>query len=397
MELTLQEILLRRNRFITLMDTQFPHWDSALLIDNVNQYYFTGTIQNAVLIIRRDGKFLYGVRRSIERALAESPLPAQEIMEISTYRDLARALGGDLGEVYIEGDTMPIVTRERLARYFTMNNVGFLDPLIRKLRSIKSPYEVEVIRQSGEAHRILLEERAPALLREGITELEFQGELIREMYYLGYQGLARFHQFQVDITIGQIGFGTNSLSPTWYDGPGGSKGNGPWAPFSGDPGKKLKKGEPAFVDVAFGMRGYHSDKTQVFYKGDEVPRDFLYAHHFCMDIQKRIAAMLKPGEIPSKIYEQIMAFIPPENAEHFMGVNPGSRVKFLGHGVGLNIDELPVIAHGFDEPLEENMVIALEPKYAVPGLGMAGVEETYLVGRNGGECLTGGVRDVILV
>jgi Xaa-Pro aminopeptidase len=107
--------------------------------------------------------------------------------------------------------------------------------------------------------------------------------------------------------------------------------------------------------------------------------------------------MLKPGEIPSKIYETVMASVPPERQDHFMGVSPGHRVKFLGHGVGLNIDEFPVIAKGFDEPLEENMVIALEPKHAVAGTGMAGVEDTYLVTKKGGECITGGGRNIIIV
>jgi Xaa-Pro aminopeptidase len=92
-----------------------------------------------------------------------------------------------------------------------------------------------------------------------------------------------------------------------------------------------------------------------------------------------------------------MASIPADDSEHFMGVSPGNRVKFLGHGVGLNIDDFPVIAKGFDEPLEENMVLALEPKYALWGLGMAGVEDTYRVTARGGECLTGGGRDIILV
>ena len=396
-ELTLQELYERRGRFIDLMTNRFPRWDSAIIMENVNQYYFTGTMQDGALIIRRDGKLIYGVRRSLERALAESPLPKQEIIGISTYKDLARAQGGSLGEAYIEGDTMPVVTRERLGKYFTMGSVGFLDFIVRTARSVKSPYEIEAVRQSGEAHRILLEERVPALLREGMTELELIGELLREMYNLGYQGLARFHQFQVDITAGQIGFGINSLCPTWFDGPGGSKGNGPWAPFSGDAQRKLKRGDVVFVDVGFGMRGYHSDKTQVYFFGGEVPREFLQAHRFCIGIQKRLAEMLKPGEIPSKIYETVMASIPADHAEHFMGVNPNHRVKFLGHGVGLNIDDFPVIARGFDDPLEENMVLALEPKYAVAGIGMAGVEDTYLVGPCGGECLTGGGKDIIVI
>jgi Xaa-Pro aminopeptidase len=396
-ELTLQELLLRREKFISLMTGRFPRWNSAVIMESVNKYYFTGTIQDGVLIIQRDGSLLYGIRRSLERALAESLLPRQEIKGISTYRDLAQIQGGNLGEAYIEGDTMPVVTRDRLAKYFNMDNAGFLDSVVRTVRSVKSPYELKAIRQSGEAHRKLLEENVPALFREGMTEHEFLGELSREMFRLGYQGMARFHQFQIDINIGQVGFGTNALVPTWFDGPGGCRGNGPWAPYSGDFEKRLKRGEPVFVDIAFGMRGYHSDKTQVYYFGSKPPQDFLGAHSFCIDIQKRLAEMLKPGEIPSKIYETVMASIPPERQDCFMGVSPEHRVKFLGHGVGLNIDEFPVIARGFDEPLEENMVIALEPKYAVSGTGMAGVEDTYLVTQQGGECLTGGGRDIIVV
>jgi len=379
------------------MTSRFPRWDSAIIMESVNQYYFTGTIQDGVVIIQRDGKLIYGVRRSMERARAESPLPEKELAAIATYRDLAQIQGGNLGEAYIEGDTMPAVTRDRLSKYFTMNNVGFLDPVARTVRSVKSPYELAAIRESAEAHRTLLEEKVPALLREGMTEMDLLGEMTREMYHLGYQGLARFHQFQVDIAIGQVGFGTNTLCPTWFDGPGGCRGNGPWAPFSGDSQRKLRRGEPVFVDVAFGMRGYHSDKTQVYFFGEEPPREFTQAHRFCIDIQKRLAAMLKPGEIPSKIYETVMAAIPANDSEHFMGVSPGNRVKFLGHGVGLNIDDFPVIAKGFDEPLEENMIIALEPKYAVWEFGMAGVEDTYRVSPHGGECLTGGGRDIIIV
>jgi Xaa-Pro aminopeptidase len=92
-----------------------------------------------------------------------------------------------------------------------------------------------------------------------------------------------------------------------------------------------------------------------------------------------------------------MASIAEEDLDCFMGVDKRHRVKFLGHGVGLHIDEFPVIARGFDEPLEENMVLALEPKKAVPGIGMAAVEDTYVVTPEGGRCVTGGGRDIIVV
>jgi Xaa-Pro aminopeptidase len=185
-ELTLQELILRREKFTALMTSRFPCWNSAVIMESVNKYYFIGTIQDGILLIQRDGSLIYGVRRSLERALSESPLPQKEITGISTYCDLAQIQGGNLGEVYVEGDTMPIVTRDRLAKYFNMDNVGFLDSVVRTVRSVKSPYELEAIRQSAQAHRKLLEENVPALLREGMSEHEFLGELSREMYRLGY-------------------------------------------------------------------------------------------------------------------------------------------------------------------------------------------------------------------
>ena len=73
------------------------------------------------------------------------------------------------------------------------------------------------------------------------------------------------------------------------------------------------------------------------------------------------------------------------------------RANFLGHGVGLQIDEPPVLAEGFDEPLAGGMVLALEPKKGVPGVGMVGSENTYLVTPAGGRSLTGNSGELIMV
>jgi Xaa-Pro aminopeptidase len=401
-ELTVEELKERQRKFIVLMDQCCPEWDTALFIDTVNHYYFTGTMQNGLLLLYKDGSSgagcLYGVRRSYERAKQESPLASGELLQISTYRDLADAYKAtDLGNVYIEGDTMPAAVLERLKKYFQIQSVGFLDPVIRTLRSVKSPYELYWTERSGEQHRLLLEERVPGLFREGMSEAEFWGEVTSEMYKLGYQGLTRFHQPQTELTIGQIGFGTNSLYPSRFDGPGGTKGHSAAAPLSADGDKRLQKGDIVFVDIGFGINGYHSDKTQVYVFGGEAPDVFRRAHRLCMDLEKRIAERLKPGEIPSKIYQTIMASLSREEADCFMGVDGHHQVKFLGHGVGLNVDDLPVIARGFDTPLEENMVISLEPKKGVAGIGMAGVEDTYIVKPGGGYCITGGGREIIRV
>jgi Xaa-Pro aminopeptidase len=152
-----------------------------------------------------------------------------------------------------------------------------------------------------------------------------------------------------------------------------------------------------FVDLAFGVNGYNTDKTQVFMFGAKPPEELVKAHRFCLDLQKQIACRLRPGTAPSQIYAEIMASLGESELDCFMGVDNRHRVKFLGHGVGLNIDEFPVLARGFDEPLEENMVVSLEPKKGVPSIGMAGVEDTYIVRPEGGQCITGGGKDILVV
>jgi Xaa-Pro aminopeptidase len=395
MELTLQELEQRRSRFIALMNQSFPGWDTAVILENVNQYYFTGTIQNGMLLIHKDGSYLYGVRRSYERARAESPLT--EIMPMTSYRDMAGKTGGNLGNTCLEGDTASLAVLERLTKNFKTASIHFLDPVIRRARSVKSPYEIYWLKRSGEQHRALLEERVPALLREGMTEADLMGEIFRQLYGMGYSGIPRFHQSQVELTAGQIGFGTNSLIPSSFDGPGGGLGSSPSSLLAEGGGRKLKPGDLVFADVAFGLKGYFTDKTQVCLFGASLPEEIAEAQQFCLDLLNKAATRLKPGEIPSQIYSDITDSLSEKEQNCFMGVDNRHRVKFLGHGTGLNIDEFPVIARGFDEPLEENMVVALEPKKGIPGAGMVGVEETFIVTPQGGQCVTGGGRGVIRV
>jgi Xaa-Pro aminopeptidase len=75
----------------------------------------------------------------------------------------------------------------------------------------------------------------------------------------------------------------------------------------------------------------------------------------------------------------------------------GNKVGFVGHGIGLALDETPVIAKGFDAPLEEGMVIALEPKLGIPGFGMVGLENTFEVTASGGRSLTGDATAILCV
>jgi Xaa-Pro aminopeptidase len=252
------------------------------------------------------------------------------------------------------------------------------------------------MKKSGEGHRIVLEERLPGMLHEGMSEVDLAGELYSQMLKDGHHGVTRFGMFDTDVVIGHIAFGESSLYPTSFNGPGGNYGMSPAVPSVGSRERKLAKGDLVFVDIGFGVEGYHTDKTMNYIFGKEPDQETLHEHNLCLDIQSRLTEQLKPDMIPSVLYENVMKSLSPEFLKNFMGFG-NRQVKFLGHGIGLFIAEVPVIAKGFDNPLEENMVIALEPKKGIKNVGMVGIENTFIVTPEGGKCITGHSRGMVPV
>ena len=389
-----EELDSRLARFRAVMDAAHPDWETAILFSKVNQYYFTGTMQDGMLLVPRDREAVYWVYRSFERALAESRFPV--IKPMRSYREAAAA-SGNLGKtVYLETEVIPVALFWRLQKYFPFQEMKALDREIAMVRAVKSPYELSFLRQAGEVHRRVLEERVPELLVEGMSEAELATKLYAVMVEEGHHGLVRFRIFDTDMAVGYIGFGESSIYPTNFNGPGGNRGLSPAAPVLGSRERRLKKGDLVFIDAACGVEGYHTDKTMTYVFGKPLPQEAVDAHNRCVEIQNETAALLKPGAVPAEIYRTIMGRLRPEFLENFMGYSPHS-VKFLGHGTGLLVDELPVIAEGFDEPLAEGMVLALEPKKGIKGVGMVGIENTFLVTPGGGESLTGDHPGLLVV
>ncbi|MCX7614606.1 MAG: M24 family metallopeptidase, partial [Clostridiales bacterium] len=165
-------------------------------------------------------------------------------------------------------------------------------------------------------------------------------------------------------------------------------------PPLGSRSRLLRKGDSIFVDTGFGICGYHSDKTQIYYYGKNPPQAAIDAYWACHEIMMKTAEMLRPGIPACDVYNKITGTLSDEFKENFMGFGKRS-CKFLGHGIGLNIDELPVLAKGCHMPLQEGMVIAIEPKKGIPEFGMSGVEETFVVTKDGGFSITGVAEGII--
>jgi len=376
----------RMERFRLCMDRENPTWDLAVIFGRTNQFYFTGTMQDGVLLIPRDDEAVLWVRRSIERALDESFFP--DIRPMRSFRDAAAGMGACPPSVHVDAEAVPLAHLERFRKHFPFVGTRSLDEQVAGIRSVKSAYEVSLLEQSGRIHRHVLEDRVPGMLREGMSEAGLGGEVFSLLVREGHHGISRFGRFGTEMILGQIGFGESTLYPTSFDGPGGCPGAAPGAPVLGSHRRTLAAGDLVFVDCACGVQGYHTDKTMTYMFGRSIPDEAIEAHHQCVEVQDETAALLRPGVSPSEVYETIIAGLEPKFLENFMGFGD-RRVLFLGHGVGLQVDEMPVIARGFDEPLEEGMVIALEPKKGVEGVGMVGTENTFVVTRGGGRSITG--------
>jgi Xaa-Pro aminopeptidase len=368
------------------MDQDHPEWELLAIFSKVNQFYFTGTMQDAVLLIPRSQDASYWVRRNIQRALDESEFP--DIRQMGSFRDAAATFASLPEVIHVEGERLPLSIFQRFNRHFKCKSPAPADLSISAVRAVKSEYELERMRKAGIIHQRILEERVPELLKEGISEAQFASELYPVMVAEGHHGIARFGMYDTEMLIGHLCFGESSIYPTYFDGPGGNYGMSPAVPLLGSHERLLKKGDLVFVDVGCGVDGYNTDKTMTYVFEGELPREAVEIHRRCVDIQNEAAAMLKPGAIPSAIFATVTEKLEPEFMQNFMGFG-ARQAGFLGHGIGLHVDEWPVLAKGFDEPLQENMVIAIEPKKGLAGIGMVGTENTFLVTPAGGESLTG--------
>jgi Xaa-Pro aminopeptidase len=347
-----------------------------------------------MLIIPRDDDATFWVRRSYERALNESLF--NDIKPMNSFRDAAKYTNKLPETVYLETEVIPLAFYSRFQKYFPFKNYKPNDNAIASVRAIKSDYELNLMRKAGKIHQHVLEELTPEILTEGMSEAELGAEIFKVLINEGHHGVTRFGMFDTEIVLGQIGFGESSIYPNYFNGPGGNYGMNPAVPLIGSRDRKLRKGDLVFIDIGCGVDGYNTDKTMTYMFKESLPQYAIDAHEKCVDIQNEISKMLKPDAIPSEIYKNIINNLDEEFLRNFMGYGT-RKVNFLGHGIGLLIDELPVIAEGFDQPLKEGMVFALEPKKGIKNIGMVGIENTFIVTDNGGECITGNNSGLIPV
>lgn len=379
------ELEARLERFRRAMDAAHPGWEMAAVNHKVAMYYFTGTIQEGVLLIRPQDA-VFWVRRSFERACNESHF--SDIRPMHSFREAAAFYGSAPKVMYVETKKATLDWERMLHKYFAFEELGSFDSVLQDLRMVKSEYELKQMEQSGAIHETVLDIVAPKLIHGGISEAQLAIALYSEMVQRGSHGTARFNQALGEEAVGIASFGKSGLVRTGFDGPGGTDGTCIAVQSIGNAFRKLQPGRLVYLDIPCGFDGYHTDKTVVYYYGDlakdEQSKHLIEAQQRCLELEQEVVRLMVPGEPIENLYLRTMDKFDNIYGDAFM--NGG---KFLGHSIGLVMDEAPAIAKGFKQPLQPGMTFAVEPKIALPGLGMVGTENTYVVTENGARSLTG--------
>jgi Xaa-Pro aminopeptidase len=362
---------------------KFMTSDALVILQNVDQFYLTGTMQTGVLWFPREGEPLLAIRKSYERAKTESAV--KNIVPLKTYSELPALIPNPGETVGFELDVLPVATYQQVSKYFSKSKIVDGSTAVRGARTVKSAYEVECIRRAAQQLDTMFLD-IPSQLREGLAEFELAAHMEYVLRMAGHQGLIRVRRFNMEMYYGAVSFAETAAHPHAFDGPVGTKGLYPAVSAMGSR-RVLKRNEPVMIDICGGYAGYIADGSRTYSLG-HVSQQMRDTYERIVELNNWIEEQLRPGRIPSQIYQNILDQIAKTSfAAHFMGAGE-NQVKFVAHSVGLELDETPVIAPKFDEPLEAGVVLAVEPKVFYPGLGGVGVENTYLVTENRCERLT---------
>ena len=337
------EALVRYNKIFKAL--QASDADALLLNTNVNIYYAAGQIFSGYIYIDKSGNMLYFVKRPV--GLKGEPVvyirKPEEIPAILQEAEIPLP-----SRIALELDYTSYNDIVRLSKVFNDAEIANGSAIMRQVRATKTPYEIERLKESATRHEAAYS-HIEAMYEEGMTDFELQIEIERRLRMEGCLGI-----FRVAL---------------------------------------IRQGSTVMVDLCGNFTGYMTDMSRTFSVG-QIPELAHRAHATSRAIHEALRTMARPGVAASEMYNTAYEMAAKAGlSDYFMGYT--QHAGFIGHGVGIEINESPVLAPRSRDILAAGNIIAIEPKFVIPGTGAVGVENTYLVTANGLECLTNFKEDII--
>jgi len=368
----------------------------ALIRQAADLYYYTGTLADGWLVVSPSLEPLFLVRRPQYRLLeAAPPWPLAFYGDLKEMPPLLATAGfpaeGPLG---LELDVMPVGFCQRFQKLFPERALKDVSPLIRRQRMIKSAYEIEQLRRSARLLDQALDD-ASSLLYPGVREMEVAATLEYRLRLLGHQGLVRIRTWNLELFYGHVLSGISGVQAAYTDTPSGGPGFTPAFP-QGAGKKVLAPGEPISIDLFGCFNGYVVDQTRMYAIKSLPPRAW-EALRVIEELYRLFEDLARPGVLAGDIYRRLWQEVKDQGYEEYFMGRGVDRVSFLGHGLGLEADEFPLLTARFPYPLAADMVLAFEPKIFLPEIGMIGLEDTGRITPEGVEWLTITPREVMVL
>ena len=344
--------------------------DGAFFHYKIDYYYLSGTMQDSLLFVPLDGEPILFVRRDLSRARRESPLAT--VLPMRSVKDIIGHLP-PLKRIGVQLDVIPYLDVLKFQEIVGNADMINVSPLTKELRKYKSPFEIAIMKKAAAIQKKVYE-RIPEFLKEGVTEIELGGLLEAYAKSLGHEGLLRVRSLNYEAYTWHVLSGRTGTVVSQSDSPMGGLGLSPAFPV-GASMKKIRRDEPVLVDFGVCYHGYQVDQTRMYAIGS-MPGLFVKAYEACREILYRVLDRALEGKTSKELFQysvELARDLGYEDAYLGYGSN---KVRFLGHGIGIELAEFPFIAATHDYPIGQNMVFAIEPKMVFPKKGACGLENT---------------------
>ena len=384
-----EEITARIDKLQRLMEK--ASLDGAFFHYKIDYFYLSGTMQDSLLFVPLDGDPLLFVRREISRARRESPLA--QIIPMRSAKDVLSHLR-PMKSIGLQLDVIPYNDLIKFKELIGDSSFIDVSPLVKELRKTKSAFEIGLMKRAAAIQKKVYR-KVPELLKEGVTEIEIGGQMEAYAKTLGHEGLLRVRSMNYEAYSWHIIAGRTGSIVSQSNSPMGGLGLSPAFPV-GASMKKIKKGEPVLVDFGVCYHGYQVDQTRMYAIGS-MPDLFAKAYEACREIHYRVLDKVLEGKTSRELFDYSVKLADEMGyGDVYLGYKP-HKVRFLAHGIGIELAELPFIAANHDYPMENGMVFAIEPKMVFPKKGACGLENTVLIENGSYRILTDTDEKIVII